>query len=161
MGSKDDAGLFGWRNWRIPDELTLVHRDRTPKSPTSGRYNRQADLSNVDDPASDAIAYGDVYNPVRHPELSIAWQLLKYWQPVYKSIFTDLGAHVMSSQVRSQFPTLNLLYSLCIQAGMCADFELKALECIEYYGAKQGITACKDWYDDYIECTTGNIGLQS
>merc|ERR1712141_865115 len=24
-----------------------------------------------------------------------------------------------------------------------------------YYGAKQGITACKDWYDDYIECSTG------
>merc|ERR1739842_215290 len=21
-----------------------------------------------------------------------------------------------------------------------------------YYGAKQGLTACKDWYDDYIEC---------
>ena len=42
---------------------------------------------------------------------------------------------------------------------MCADFELKALECIEYYGAKQGITACKDWYDDYIECSTGNISL--
>ena len=43
------------------------------------------------------------------------------------------------------------------QGQMCADFELKALECIEYYGAKQGITACKDWYDDYIECSTGNV----
>merc|ERR1712066_521739 len=87
-----------------------------------------------DNPGRDAIAVADAYNPVRHPELSIAWQLLKYWQPFYKSIFTDLGAHVMSSQ-----------------GGRCADFELKALECIEYYGAKQGITACKDWYDDYIE----------
>ena len=38
---------------------------------------------------------------------------------------------------------------------MCADFEIKAIECIEYYGAKQGITACKDWYDDYIECQSG------
>ena len=38
---------------------------------------------------------------------------------------------------------------------MCADFEMKAMECIEYYGAKQGITACKDWYDDYIECQSG------
>ena len=38
---------------------------------------------------------------------------------------------------------------------MCADFELKAVECIEYFGAKQGMTACKDWYDDYIECQTG------
>ena len=26
------------------------------------------------------------------------------------------------------------------------------MECIEYYGAKQGLTACKDWYDDFIEC---------
>ena len=32
---------------------------------------------------------------------------------------------------------------------------MKAIECIEYYGAKQGITACKDWYDDYIECQSG------
>ena len=38
---------------------------------------------------------------------------------------------------------------------MCADFEMKAMECIEYYGAKQGITACKDWYDDYMECQSG------
>ena len=100
MGSKDDAGLFGWRNWRIPDEFNIVSRDRTPRSPTSGRYNRQADLSNEDHPAGDALVFADSYNPVRHPELSIAWQLLRYWQPVYKSLFTDLGAHVMSSQVR-------------------------------------------------------------
>ena len=38
---------------------------------------------------------------------------------------------------------------------MCADFEIRAIECIEYYGAKQGITACKDWYDDYMECQSG------
>lgn len=38
---------------------------------------------------------------------------------------------------------------------MCADFEIKAIECIEYYGSKQGITACKDWYDDFIECQSG------
>ena len=50
-------------------------------------------------------------------------------------------------------------YVFVSQGGVCADFELKALECVEYYGAKQGITACKDWYDDYIECTTGNILL--
>ena len=42
-----------------------------------------------------------------------------------------------------------------MQGGICGDFEMKALECIEYYGAKQGITACKDWYDDFIECSTG------
>ena len=41
------------------------------------------------------------------------------------------------------------------QGGMCADFEIRAIECIEYFGAKQGITACKDWYDDYMECQSG------
>ena len=100
MGSKDDAGLFGWRNWRIPDEFTAIKRDRTPASATSGRYNRQQDLSDDNNPGKDALFLGDAYNPVRHPELSIAWTLLKYWQPFYKSIFTDLGAHVMSNQVR-------------------------------------------------------------
>ena len=116
MGSKDDAGLFGWRNWRIPDEFTIIQRDRTPKSATSGRYNRQADLTDTDHPGADAIACGDAYNPVRHPELSIAWHLLKYWQPVYKSFFTDLGAHVMSSQVRDKFRVQSLLTCLCLRA---------------------------------------------
>lgn len=32
------------------------------------------------------------------------------------------------------------------------DFEMRAMECIEYYGSKQALTACKDWYDDFIEC---------
>ena len=157
MGAKDDAGLFGWRNWRIPDEVTIVQRDRTPKSPTSGRYNRQADLSDDDNPGKDAMFANDAYNPVRHPQLSIAWQLMKYWQPVYKSFFTDLGAHVMSSQVQKIFSLISLYITFPWQGGICADFELKALECIEYYGAKQGITACKDWYDDYIECSTGKV----
>jgi hypothetical protein len=26
------------------------------------------------------------------------------------------------------------------------------MECIEYYGMKQGLEACKDWYDDFLEC---------
>ena len=29
------------------------------------------------------------------------------------------------------------------------------MECIEYYGSKQGMTACKDWYDDFMECQMG------
>ena len=33
MGDKkDDSGLFGWKNWKIPDEWTVVARDRTPVS---------------------------------------------------------------------------------------------------------------------------------
>ena len=46
------------------------------------------------------------------------------------------------------------------QGGMCADFEIRAIECIEYFGAKQGITACKDWYDDYMECQSGERRLK-
>jgi hypothetical protein len=29
---------------------------------------------------------------------------------------------------------------------------MNAMECIEYYGMKQGLEACKDWYDDFLEC---------
>ena len=29
---KDDAGLFGWKNWKIPDDWTVVEHDRTPRS---------------------------------------------------------------------------------------------------------------------------------
>merc|ERR1719348_1498764 len=63
---------------------------------------------------------------------------MRVWQPMFKCILTDMGAQVASGQ-----------------GGVCADFELNAMECIEYYGAKQGITACKDWYDDYMECQSG------
>ena len=36
MGDKkDDSGLFGWKNWKIPDEWTVVARDRTPVSVSS------------------------------------------------------------------------------------------------------------------------------
>jgi len=34
----------------------------------------------------------------------------------------------------------------------CEAFELQAMECLEYYGLKQGMEACKDWYDDLMEC---------
>merc|ERR1712088_618053 len=79
---------------------------------------------------------GNCYNPVKYPELSIAHHLSRrYTTPYLKTFFTDMGANVIN-----------------MQSGPCMDFELNALECIEYYGAKQGLTACKDWYDDYIEC---------
>jgi hypothetical protein len=29
-------------------------------------------------------------------------------------------------------------------------------ECIEYYGARRGQEICKDYYDDFIECSSGN-----
>ena len=39
MGSKDqEGGIFGWRNWTLPDEWTTIHRDRTPKEPKENEY---------------------------------------------------------------------------------------------------------------------------
>lgn len=136
--NKDNAGLFGWKNWKIPDDWTVVEHDRTPRSPTSGRWDLEDDLMQPNDPTRGGITPQDFYNPVRHPQRSIAYDLMKIWQPFYKNFFTDMGAYVTSAQ-----------------AGICADFEIRAIECIEYYGAKQGITACKDWYDDYMECQSG------
>ena len=75
----------------------------------------------------------------------------RYTTPYLKTFFTDLGANIIN-----------------MQSGPCMDFEInvgsspimnentidlidspfasfQALECIEYYGAKQGLTACKDW----------------
>ena len=43
------------------------------------------------------------------------------------------------------------------QHNRCADLELKALECIEYYGAQRGIVLCQDYYDDWHECSAHNL----
>lgn len=134
----EDGGLFGWRNWTWPDEWTQIKRDRTPIAPDSGKFMIDEDLSDPKAPLRKNMVLHDDRNPVRHPERSIAYDLMKTWQPAFKCILTDMGAQVVSGQ-----------------GGVCADFELNAMECIEYYGAKQGITACKDWYDDYMECQSG------
>jgi len=139
MGDKsNEAGLFGWKNWSIPDDWTSVARDRTPSQPDAGKFDVDTNHGMTNRPGRDALCIGDDHNPVRNPQLSIGYELMKTWQPALKNIFTEMGAYVMSSQ-----------------GGICADFELKAVLCIEYYGAKQGMTACKDWYDDYIEFQTG------
>ncbi len=36
---------------------------------------------------------------------------------------------------------------------------MNAMECIEYYGVKQGLEACKDFYDDFLECSF-QVGTQ-
>merc|ERR1711874_802301 len=62
------------------------------------------------------------------------------FQPYKKCWFTDVTAPLNTHQ-----------------GNMCQDFELRAMECIEYYGAHQGMTACKDWYEDFLECTQKNL----
>ena len=34
----------------------------------------------------------------------------------------------------------------------CMEIEMSALGCVEYYGAKRGMTICADHYDDLYEC---------
>ena len=88
MGDKkDDSGLFGWKNWKIPDEWTVVARDRTPVSvslypamsnvikqawsfdslihlqPTSGRFGLDYDLDDKDNPNRNVLVLRDQYNP--------------------------------------------------------------------------------------------------
>ena len=50
---------------------------------------------------------------VRHPERSIAYDLMRHWQPFYKNFLTDMGAYVMSAQVRIGLGTL-FMYSVQI-----------------------------------------------
>eukprot|EP00090_Calanus_glacialis_P023376 TRINITY_DN3605_c0_g1_i1.p1 TRINITY_DN3605_c0_g1~~TRINITY_DN3605_c0_g1_i1.p1 ORF type:complete len:197 (-),score=42.23 TRINITY_DN3605_c0_g1_i1:103-693(-) len=137
MGSKDqEGGIFGWRNWTLPDEWTTIHRDRTPKEPKENEYGHHG--SGPQWTMGEVPVIGGDKNPVRHSNLTIADHLLRYWTPFLKTFFTDMGANVMSAQGQR-----------------CGDFEIRAMECIEYYGSKQGMTACKDWYDDFMECQMG------
>ena len=41
----------------------------------------------------------------------------------------------------------------------CLNRELEALECMEYYGPKQGKKLCVDYYDDYVECVQQNLSV--
>lgn len=142
--------LFNWKSWKgIPDDWTCVERERTPRGEGAGAfYGDQGHhqkggigpkaMTPQDDISLIEMANNRLYNPVRypHPDATIAQKISKqYHSPHYRNFLTDLGANVTN-----------------IQGGKCQDFELNAMECIEYYGAKQGLTACKDWYDDYIEC---------
>jgi len=141
---------IGWKKWKVGDWFGNIEKDRTP-IPHGGRFEHPDD-GGLSGGAGTKYVEGKVlsnkveelmntgtncYNPVKYPELSIAHHLSRrYTTPYLKTFFTDLGANIIN-----------------MQSGPCMDFEINALECIEYYGAKQGLTACKDWYDDYIECT--------
>jgi len=65
-----------------------------------------------------------------------------------------------------QTPLLNNWFSdwlvsgnMNMQSSICGPLEIKALECIEYYGKQRGLVICKDWYDDWIECKHGKTQL--
>lgn len=101
-----DAGLFGWKNWSIPDDWTAVKRDRTPAHPEAGKFDLDSNHSMSNMPgAGDQLTREDYYNPVRNPQLSIGYELMKTWQTPLKNIFTEMGAYVMSSQVQQMTKT--------------------------------------------------------
>jgi len=128
------SGLLGWRDWKFPETMFYASTNNDVQKET-GAF--QSDGYNSNMPRS--LFASQANNPVRHPELSIGRHL--YWrsvQPMFKNFLTDMTSSLMTGQGQQ-----------------CQDFEVNAMECIEYYGAHQGMEACKDWYEDYIECQSG------
>lgn len=131
-----NPGLLGWRNWTMPTPFFKgIH---TVPREGGGKYDNDPNAPNR--PEKWDFFRSD--DPLLYPERSIAWDLqTRFVSPVFKNFFTDMSAISNNAQGKA-----------------CEDFELNAMECIEYYGVKQGIDACKDWYDDYLECV--NQGKQ-
>eukprot|EP00088_Acartia_fossae_P061987 TRINITY_DN7461_c0_g1_i1.p1 TRINITY_DN7461_c0_g1~~TRINITY_DN7461_c0_g1_i1.p1 ORF type:complete len:198 (+),score=57.48 TRINITY_DN7461_c0_g1_i1:36-629(+) len=129
-----DAGMFGWKEWKMP-KLPYHKLETTPSSKTDGSYD-ELDNSIEAGKLDKFQSPGDAFNPVRYPNMSPYHTMnTMIGSSSFKSIFTDMGGMLMNSSGQE-----------------CENFELQALECLEYYGAKQGLTACKDWYDDLMEC---------
>jgi len=61
--------------------------------------------------------------------------VLRYITPYFVNPFNDF------------FKTFTVTYDL-----PCTDMEIRALDCLEYHGTRQGMKACQAVYDDFIEC---------
>ena len=57
--------------------------------------------------------------------------------PAFRTPMTDLVGSIMTHQTGSR----------------CADFEMRAMECLEAYGVQRGRVRCVDYLDDLRECT--------
>ncbi|XP_023345891.1 uncharacterized protein LOC111714905 [Eurytemora carolleeae] len=127
---KDDAGLFGWKNWTIPEHPSN-RSNITPRPGIDGSTDGNSFMAE-----KPMELPGEMYNPVKYPNMSPAWSLhTMFISPFLKTIFTDIFG------------------SFSHGGGfLCEKFELSAMECMEYYGVKQGLTACRDYYDDMMEC---------
>jgi len=139
---------LGFKNWKLSDRWMGVESDRTPKTKPEerGRFQHHEDGGANYNAGGGGIHFlGDdwgkklfeyPFNPVKYPERGIEYALsTQYISPLVKNVFTDMGCNLQNRQ-----------------GSVCEDFETNAMECLEYYGTKQGLVACKDWYDDYIEC---------
>lgn len=134
MVAEDDKGLFGWKEWKLPKHP--VRELETKPHPTKDGHYDADDYFCVQKPDRYALPT-DQFNPVRYPNLSPAWTLWRDYgiMPKFKTYFTSIGGQLKNNA-----------------GGKCQKFELEAMECLEYYGLQQGMDACKDWYDDLMEC---------
>lgn len=129
-------GPFGWKEWKLPKEMfPLIERERTPHPYKDGRFENDDWFTKLEPDRFDVPSAS--LNPVRYPNLSPAWTMYRQYgvAPKFKTYFTNIGGQMKNTAGRH-----------------CENFELQAMECLEYYGLKQGIDACKDWYDDLLEC---------
>jgi len=59
-----------------------------------------------------------------------------HFAPTFRTPMTDLTGGIMTHQSFSK----------------CADFEMRAMECLEAYGVQHGRSKCQDYMDDLREC---------
>merc|ERR1712002_1288455 len=59
-----------------------------------------------------------------------------HFAPTFRTPLTDLTGGIMTHQSFHK----------------CADFEMRAMECLEAYGVGRGRTKCQDYLDDLREC---------
>jgi len=124
-----DGGLLNWRNWTIPH--SPVFDAATKPGKVDGSYKEDG----ANHPSVFDLPY-EHRNPVKYPELSNKWNLQTHFiTPYLHNYMTDVSG-LMNNGAGHK----------------CEKFELKAMECMEYYGVGQGMEACKDWYDDLMEC---------
>lgn len=64
-----------------------------------------------------------------------------YFRPFFRNYLNDFMSIYQSNALNTR----------------CWDRETKAMECIEYYGLRQGGTICKNYYDDFVECRTQRL----
>jgi len=130
-----DSGFMGWKDWKIPDG-PITKMERTPHPTRDGSFDhQQTDLANAPDPK--VLLGTDFFNPVRYPNMSPGWTMWRQYghMPMWTSGLTKMCGSIKTGAGRR-----------------CEGFEVQAMECLEYYGLTQGMDACKDWYDDLMEC---------
>jgi len=129
-----EGGLFGWREWKFPRTYfdAVDHSNKPCTTENDGSFNGDPDSPGR---PGKYEAPGECYNPVRYPNLHPVWSMYGDVSPYIKTIFTDMSGVFTNG------------------AGyFCERFEVPAMECMEYYGLHQGSEACKDFYDDLMEC---------